>query len=323
MSKNYTSKRTTLFVWFIAILLVTVIMVIIIKPYFFHKQPFKLFGYVAYNTTVNEGYAYTTANKGFYVSRILDDGSIKDNYLFKTNDTCFGIDVIEGDLFVGYESGNLIQYDITDPENISEISSIYLNETVLGIAAKDNVIYVSTTGGSIFAITLIDLTIIDTYSLGNEYIRDVQVYNNYLLYASIDSGVGILDITDPENLTFVKKISNTSASFDINIYDNKLFVSRHQYGLFIFEISDNNGFTLIENIDISGEVYSSAFDGTYLIIGDLQEGIEKWQYDESTNGFEYLDTFKRTVPHHLYIYDNYIVTADQDRGLFIIPLVEE
>jgi hypothetical protein len=323
MLKGYTSRQKLVLISLIAILIISTSLITLLKPYYFYKQPLKLFGYVSYNTTLNEGYAYTTTNKGFYVSNIQDDGEILDSYLFKTNIVCYGVKVIDGDLFVGFENGDLVRYDISDPINIVEISSKSLNEAILSITSKESSIYVSTAEGSVFSIDLTNETILDSYSVSSEYIRDIQIYGNYLMYASTSSGVGILDISDPSSLEFVKNINGTSSSFDINIYDDKLFVSRHQYGLTIFEISDELDFTLMQNINVSGEVYSSAFNGTYLIIGDLQEGIEKWRYDVMDDTFVYLHTFEEAVPHHLYIFDNLIITADQDRGLFIIKLEDE
>lgn len=322
MYKKNPKIRKVLLIALTSTLILIFLLIFIIKPYFFYKQPFKLFGYVAYNSASYQGYAYTTSNKGFYVSKILDDGEITDDYLFEINSVCYGIAIAEGSLLVGCENGSLIHYNIDDPNNISEISRILLNETVLGISYKDSIIYASTAKGSIHSLSWDDLEILDTYSIGSEYISDIELYNDLLLYASIDSGVGVLDITDPSNMTSIKRIYNTDSSFNINIYEDKLFVSRHMHGLSIFEISDNDDFNLIETINTTGEIYSSDFDGRYLIIGDLQKGIEKWEYNESSESFILQNTYPKFVPHYLYIYDNHIVIADQDRGLYVLQLTD-
>lgn len=316
MLKKYTRGQKIVAISLLFIISI-ITSIILIKPYFFYKQPFKLFGYVAYNTTMNENYAYTTTNKGFYVSEIGEEGRIITNYLSKSNSVCFGIYLIGEELFVGYENGNLVRYDVSNPRDIIEISSISLEGAILGISSKEDTLYISTAKGNIYSIDLTEDTVLDSYSVNSEYLRDIEIYNDYLLYASTNTGVGILDITNPENLLFVKRISSTKPSFDINIFDNKLFISRHEYGLIVFEISNEINFSPIKEIDNYGEIYSSAFDGEYLILGDLKDGIEKWKYNSEKNTFVYIATFEKSVPHHLYIFDNQIYTADQDRGLFI------
>ncbi|GEM_PF-3442113 len=317
-----TKKKRIIFLTILIPFSIVFAFIMITKPHFFYKQPFKIFGYVAYDTCIYDDNAFTATNNGFYVNNVSDMNNINRGSFYDFDDTTFAISVVNGDLYVGYESGYLIQYDITDIHNIIEKERIHLSGTVTSITSKDNHLYASTSSGNIYAIDLTDYTISSTYTKNNEYIRDLLVYKNLLLFASIDSGVGILDLSEIDTLNYVTTLSNTSASFDINIYENKLFVSRHSYGLTIFNISDNSSFSYSQNINNGGEAYSSDFNGEYLVIGDLQDGVETWKYNFSTSTFEYVETYIQSVPHVLFIKDDYIVIADQDLGLYILKLSE-
>ncbi len=201
---------------------------------------------------------------------------------------------IDNDLVyvVGFTTGVII-YDISDPENPSEIANYnpseiadYTDDPGIGFLATQDIdivgdlayITLGNYGLGIFNITdPQNMTLVEYYDetvVGRLY--DVQIVNNYgyfvsLNYTSNELGIQIYDISNTSNLVSISNYFTTTYKTEdifIDTANNLIFLAQLKGGILILDASDIYNLQLLGSIDFCITI-TSRTKNTYLSVFSL------------------------------------------------------
>lgn len=153
---------------------------------------------------VDEKYLYITDEggkilifnrEGDYLKELSDDGVWIEFH---------AIEIREDILYVGGEN-ILIIYDVSDINNIQEISRIELEKEIKELTLNNDVIYVYEKGRGLSVIDLSKMEVISNFKYIGEEILFKDVYM-YMAYGA--NGIKVLDVSDIENIKEVGHILN-------------------------------------------------------------------------------------------------------------------
>nr|NCS59516.1 calx-beta domain protein [Microcystis aeruginosa G11-04] len=152
------------------------------------------------------------------------------------------------------------------------------------------------------------------------FARDVQIVGNYAYVADWDSGLQIIDISNPAAPTFKGNYNTSGFARDVQIVGNYAYVADAWSGLQIIDISNPAAPTLKGNYDTSGRAWDVQIVGNYAYVADRDWGLQiidisnpaaptfKGNYQTSGSAWD------------VQIVGNYAYVADYDGGLKIIDV---
>ncbi len=117
-----------------------------------------------------------------------------------------------------------------------------------------------------------------TYNiLGDVYIddntRDVKIYNNYAYVTAGDSGLYLINVSDPENPNVESIVASPDHAFGVAVQDDYAYVAVSGSGIQIINISDPSS-AFEENVISTSDVALDVdVEGGYLYIADRYNGI--------------------------------------------------
>jgi len=221
--------------------------------------------------------------------------------------------------------------DITDPTSPVAVSNInlstyyisYINE----IFVDNGYLFTAENRGVLHIVNVSDplhpYLVSEYMEGGNRFIRayDVEVQDNTVYLSVTDTGLIILDITDPSSPEKNSEYSISRAR-GIDIEVDRLYVTSLDEGLLVFDISDSssvnllNSYELKDAIDIcvKDHIYVITRDGKFLIldsVGLVSNGfVLVGEYDGDFS-------FKR-----LYVDSSYAYITAKEKGLVIIDITD-
>jgi hypothetical protein len=148
----------------------------------------------------------------------------------------------------------------------------------------------------------------------------VQVVGNYAYVADGDTGLQIIDISNPEAPTIKGNYDTSGSAYGVQVVGNYAYVADDSSGLQIIDISNPTTLTLKGNYDTSGEAQTVQVVGNYAYVVDRHSGLKiidisnpitptlKGNYDTYTYAFG------------VYVVDNYAYVANGYSGLQIIDI---
>jgi hypothetical protein len=150
-------------------------------------------------------------------------------------------------------------------------------------------------------------------------VSGVQVVGNYAYVADGNSGLQIIDISNPTTPTLKGNYNTSGAAEDVQVVGNYAYVADYESGLQIIDISNPTTPTLKGNYNTSSYAYGVQVVGNYAYVADGNSGLQiidisnpttptlKGNYD--TSGFAY----------GVQVVGNYAYVADL-QGLQIIDI---
>ncbi|GBL11704.1 hypothetical protein MSj_03212 [Microcystis aeruginosa Sj] len=128
------------------------------------------------------------------------------------------------------------------------------------------------------------LSLVGNYDTSG-YAYGVQVVGNYAYVADGDSGLQIIDISNPTNPTLKGNYDTTSSfhwAYDVQVVGNYAYVADGDSGLQIIDISNPTTPTLKGNYD-TGWAYGVQIVGNYAYIADTYTGLQIIDISNPTN----------------------------------------
>jgi hypothetical protein len=134
--------------------------------------------------------------------------------------------------------------------------------------------------------------------------------------ADPETGIEIVDISDPTSPQFVGLVPTTHGAFDMHIEDDILYLARHGAGVSVLDISNPRAPVLLSTINGGGEAWGVSGAGDILYVADLQEGVDVLDVSDPRAPRQIANE-PGYAPHEIY-FGEYIYLADQDQGLVIL-----
>jgi hypothetical protein len=295
----------------------------------------------AYCVIVKDNYAYVTTGERYL--QVIDITDPLKASLIKTIDL---IDTIHysstlatnlcienNSLFIANEA-NILIFDISDPKNIylKKQMEIYGISYISDIAIKDDIAIVCGLG----TVVTIDITNLDNEMIfplssyyNNAHELFVKINGNYAYIAGSglnsygQTGIWILDISDPSSITVVKSISDyILGPEDIDVKSNYAYIAHNSSGLRIIDISNPISAKVVKTLDSSSSSYTEwvniidefaylATGYSGLKIADISDPLNaKIICTVETNGYAF----------EVIVKNNYAYVASQYSGLNIIDV---
>ena len=108
----------------------------------------------------------------------------------------------------------------------------------------------------------------------NEPVHDLEVYNNYLYACFADSGLRILDVSDPADPLIVSGYDTYGQANDIFIYGASAFIADGSNGTMMINVANPGRPYLDGYYNASGSAQSVFVSGGYIFVACGSSGIE-------------------------------------------------
>ncbi len=182
-----------------------------------------------------------------------------------------------------FEEGGLMLINLSIPEAPAVISTLEGYSEFRGMAKAGDYLFASHAG----RITAFDVSILSdpreiSYLIG-DYASGLDIDGEFLYVANGQSGLRIIDISNPESLTVAGDLELPGLAIDAKIIHGKVALATSQYGLFIVDVSDpqnplQTAHTsvprAIHTIDVEGDYIYAACEHSLMIFEYAQTGIE-------------------------------------------------
>jgi roadblock/LC7 domain-containing protein len=160
-------------------------------------------------------------------------------------------------------------------------------------------------------------TLIGNYDTsGSAY--GVQVVGNYAYVADSQSGLQIIDISNPTTPTLKGNYDTSGNARGIQVVGNYAYVADSQSGLQIIDISNPTTPTLKGNYDTSGNAYVVQVVGNYAYVADGDSGLQIIDISNPTTPTLKGNFNTSGGAYGVQVVGNYAYVADGDSGLQII-----
>ena len=147
---------------------------------------------------------------------------------------------------------------------------------------------------------------------------------NYLYLAKTYGELEIIDISDPSNPTFVKKIDMNSTIFDMKYDSTKkiIYIAGGISGLKIFDVSDASSPTLLQtyNSTLKCSFGVEIINENTVAVGDGVFGVHILNVSSLENIVEISSIKTNDRAYHMAYYDDKLIVADMSGGLYIIDI---
>lgn len=207
--------------------------------------------------TISGNYLYTVGRRTL---SSFDLSNTSDPQLVSTEDLERGIETIfpyKNNLFIGSESGLFI-YNIDNPSSPQFMSKFEHARACDPVFVEENIAYVTLRNGSTCQGFNNQLDIIDISNLQSPNLiashnminpHGLTVRNKQVLLCEGDSGLKIVDATDPRNVNLTKHIKDFHA-YDIISLRPQHFMLIGEDGFYQYELSEDQNPNLLSHIPI-------------------------------------------------------------------------
>ncbi|MFN6032903.1 MAG: DUF4347 domain-containing protein, partial [Dolichospermum sp.] len=162
-------------------------------------------------------------------------------------------------------------------------------------------------------------TLVGNYNT-SDWARGVQVVGNYAYVADSDSGLQIIDISNPSTPTLKGNYNTSGAAFGVQVVSNYAYVADVYSGLQIIDISNPTTPTLKGNYDTSGWAYGVQVVGNYAYVADYFSGLQIIDISNPTTPTLKGNYDTSGYAQGVQVVGNYAYVADDGSGLQIIDI---
>ncbi|MFM6873212.1 MAG: cadherin domain-containing protein, partial [Dolichospermum sp.] len=163
-------------------------------------------------------------------------------------------------------------------------------------------------------------TLVGTYDTSG-IAMGVQVVGNYAYVADGDSGLQIIDISNPAAPTLKGNYDTSGIALGVQVVGNYAYVADN-YGLQIIDISNPTTPTLKGNYDTSGNAWGVQVVGNYAYVADNVSGLQIIDISNPTNPTLKGNYDTSGIAYGVQVVGNYAYVADWTSGLQIIDVSE-
>ncbi|MFN9177146.1 MAG: DUF4347 domain-containing protein, partial [Dolichospermum sp.] len=162
-------------------------------------------------------------------------------------------------------------------------------------------------------------TLVGNYNT-SDWARGVQVVGNYAYVADSDSGLQIIDISNPSTPTLKGNYNTSGAAFGVQVVSNYAYVADVYSGLQMIDISNPTTPTLKGNYDTSGWAYGVQVVGNYAYVADYFSGLQIIDISNPTTPTLKGNYDTSGYAQGVQVVGNYAYVADGGTGLQIIDI---
>jgi len=293
---------------------------------------------VLISRTTHTGNAYDILVDGFYAYVAFDFGGI---HVYRIDDpttpqyiggfnapNIVSLDIQDSYLFAADRSAGLCIYDISDPSQISLVSTYDDGDggDSSDVAVHDTLVYLADRNYGFEVIDITDISNpieVSNYTTGyNGYTANYVEINNEVLYFSESyQGVHILNITDPLNIYELATTDNNRNAEEVDIVGNLLYIATDD-GMQIYDVTSPSSPTLLSEYlnSLSFRYPSVSVNGTYAYLAGLFRGMFIIDITDTNNPQFVSRTYNEGDTIQAIEVGNYVYTADDDGGVEIFDI---
>ena len=180
----------------------------------------------------------------------VNDLALKENYIFITDGSAFSV------------------LDVSDPENPTFIKKVYTSGLCKGLAIRDSSLYtINEWVTSIFSIN--DPTNPEYKFATGEILGQRLKLNNNFAVITYYNEINFVDISIPDTLFLINKITTQGWAESIRFKENVFYVADKFYGLIIIDITDINNPIYKYHIPSAYNTNYLVADSNYVYISDM------------------------------------------------------
>lgn len=212
--------------------------------------------------------------------------------------------------------------DLTNPVKIGEFEGV-----INGVHKDGHLLYLSDYFGGLIILDITNLTHpveITRYTEVEHPLLRLNVNN--LAYVAVETGLDVLDISNPANLTKLASLSYDFHVYDLKIVGNLAYMacSRSIFepgeGLKILNSSNPLNLTLIGSYYDGGRAIDLILHEEYVIVSDYNDGLEVIDISDRSNPKEIAQYYDGGNATAIQMKDNLIYVADGVDGLEIVKI---
>ncbi|MFX1253405.1 MAG: LVIVD repeat-containing protein [Promethearchaeota archaeon] len=230
---------------------------------------------------------------------------------------------VDGDVvFVADNIGGLEILNVTDPFNPTKIGQI--NGQFNDLDVEGNIIYATDYLEGLYIFDVSNLTY--PIELGRfedvEMAQPVTIVDN-LAYVTDNSGMNVLNVTDPSNITQLGQYAYNMSHIQINgdfayLACSRSWLEKGDDGFKILDISNN--FTEIGNYTDGGKPVDLYVADDIAIIGDINDGIKVLDIHDPSNITKITHYYDGGDATDIQVVEDLIFVADGYDGLEILQM---
>jgi hypothetical protein len=234
---------------------------------------------------IAKNYAYTLSNDGFLITNISNPNQPQivggfDTFLTK-NKTIQDIAAVDNYVFIiTLDSIEII--DVSKPStpeilSVSSFSGSYYNsfDAYYNIEVSDKYAYIST----LSALKIIHIEnpfnpkYIKDFKIPNITVWDIHVSGKYGYVVSRNSGIQVIDLTDPTTPKLISTYDTGGDCVNAEIIGNYLYIANSIAGIQIVDISNPLALKRISNYDTDGDARTVKIVEKYAYVADGTAGL--------------------------------------------------
>jgi hypothetical protein len=162
----------------------------------------------------------------------------------------------------------------------------------------------------------ISLIMVDHIRLG--YVGNVHISGDYAYITSFDTGLNIIDISDPSDLALVGNYPNLYRAVGASVQGSYAYICcSSDSGLFVFDISDLSNPVLVGNCPAPGYARSIFTDGNYAYTANESFGVNIFDISNPLDPFQIGGIITPERAFDIEVVNGNAFIADDDSGLQI------
>lgn len=271
-------------------------------------------------------YVFITDDFGLRIIDVSQQTPVEVKYIdnIGRSDTSISIDRTKNWLFGAFSWAGLRIFNISNPSNPTTILNYNPTEYINSVVYYQNRLYLTAdTYLKIYEITQnLTLNEIGNYNLGGrvQYIHDVV---NNIAYASYDTTIVLLDISNPSNIRLLSSIHANTWISKVKVYNNILYSAIRTDGLLIADVTNptspviKSKTKLVYGIEyaidtVDGKTLYMGTGGSFVQVDATNLSSPKI-VDQSTS-----NNYREVL--YINIYGNYISAAFEGEGIKLYSL---
>jgi len=275
-------------------------------------------GGVSYGICVDEEYAFVTNNNGVYV---FDINNPRNPTLVSKINTgvTFGIDMQDDQAFIiGGDKLRIV--NIIEPANPIIIKELCYEEYSQSLIAEDTYLYIANERG----LDILDISdanqIRNISHFGDSWYRTVVIKEGIAYLANYNSGVEVIDVSDPTRPKRIATVSGTERAVNLHVHSDFLFVARSNLGISILDISIKESPKFISSFcdNDDGEAKDVWGDEEYIFIQD-GFGVEVIDISDPSKPFEICEN-RKSGGHEIFYDGDFVYVATGRKGMIVLQL---
>lgn len=272
---------------------------------------------VGYSVDFIDNYIFLTDNDGVSVYDVSNPRRPLRVSQLRLADGAFDLDFKDGVAYIAADEEGLVIVDYHNIEQPEILGSLNFGSAIFDVVVEDYVAYLADISNGLRIADVSNTG--DPFEIGSYYVNDVrsvEILEDVVYLAVPNSGIIIVNVSDPVSPSRFGVVSGTQAAINLHLGDKYLFFSCHNRGTKIMDIRDPFTPSLVGEYSISGgESFQTHDHGDLLFIADVLKGVRVLNISDPENP-QIVASFG-TKPHDVF-YDGEFTYLANEHGLEII-----